>query len=588
MLGRSLGNYGVVSKIGEGGMGVVYLARHVTLGRPAAVKVLRSALSSNQDVVSRFFNEARAATAVRHPGVIEVYDFGFLEDRTAYIIMEYLDGESLASRMRRGRSTIAVTLATIRAIARTLQAVHDHDIVHRDLKPDNVFLIPDSEIPSGDRVKLLDFGVAKLAPVVNDAHHTATGTVLGTPLYMSPEQCRGVGKVDHRADLYALGCIAYEMLCGQPPFAVHGSGDVIARHLYFEPPPLRSHRSDISPELEEIVLRLLKKDPKARYSSAAELIRAIDQLALTRADDVVGDFVPTLPMVPTPRPDTTLTIASSHTTKPRTEPRDRRLVIYAGAATVAIMLLVVVIIIVRGDGDGDDRAIPAALPAPGSAAPADAAVVVDPPPAESPSKILEANQSHVLGDASGTASPASRTPAVGSGATTETKERVEAPATQREANLPHDVETTASDATSASKRAERRTNPRPPVASVGTAKLWIRCRSLATSSAIGEHINLACQVGNFGNHPAQGVKYKVWVPNVPPQSADGPKDVAPHAASNEFHVDAKLPANGIAEQLEVKVTASAPPAAQGESRFWVNVVDSASAAGRGSSSATPR
>ena len=149
MLGRSLGNYGVVSKIGEGGMGVVYLARHVTLGRRAAIKVLRSALSSDQDIVSRFFNEARAATAVRHPGIVEVFDFGFLEDRTAYIVMEYLDGESLAARMRRGRSPIAVTLTIVRAIARALQAAHEQGIVHRDLKPDNVFLVPDSELPTG-------------------------------------------------------------------------------------------------------------------------------------------------------------------------------------------------------------------------------------------------------------------------------------------------------------------------------------------------------------------------------------------------------------------------------------------------------
>jgi serine/threonine-protein kinase len=206
-------------------MGVVYLARHVTLGRRAAIKVLRPALSSNQDIVSRFFNEARAVTAVRHPGIVEVFDFGFLEDRTAYIIMEYLEGESLAARLRRGRSTITVTLTIVRAIARALQAAHEQGIVHRDLKPDNVFLVPDSELPSGERVKLLDFGIAKLAFGDGNASHTTTGTVMGTPTYMSPEQCRGAGSVDHRADLYSLGCVAYEMLCGQPPFVADGPGD---------------------------------------------------------------------------------------------------------------------------------------------------------------------------------------------------------------------------------------------------------------------------------------------------------------------------------------------------------------------------
>ena len=149
--------------IGEGGMGVVYLARHATLGRPAAVKVLHPELSTNQDMVARFFNEARAASAVRNPGIVEVFDVGFLEDRTAYIVMEYLDGESLAARLRRGRTTLADTLGMLRAIARVLQAAHELGIVHRDLKPDNIFLVPDPELPSGERVKLLDFGIAKLA-----------------------------------------------------------------------------------------------------------------------------------------------------------------------------------------------------------------------------------------------------------------------------------------------------------------------------------------------------------------------------------------------------------------------------------------
>src|SRR5262245_9770147 len=165
MLGRTLGNYHVVSKIGEGGMGTVYLARHVTLGRPAAIKVLHPSLSSNQDMVTRFFNEARAATAVRNPGIVEVFDFGVLEDRSAYIIMDYLEGESLCERILSGRLSVAATMTIVRAIARALQAAHDQGIVHRDLKPDNVFLVPDPELASGERVKLLDFGIAKLAPI---------------------------------------------------------------------------------------------------------------------------------------------------------------------------------------------------------------------------------------------------------------------------------------------------------------------------------------------------------------------------------------------------------------------------------------
>lgn len=350
MLGRSLGNYGVVSKLGEGGMGVVYLAQHVTLGKKAAIKVLRPALSSNQDVVSRFFNEARAVTAVRNPGIVDVYDFGFLEDRTAYIIMEYLEGESLAARLRRSRPAIPWTLTVVRAITRALQAAHEHGIVHRDLKPDNVFLVPDADLPGGERVKLLDFGIAKLAHGVGDASHTTTGTVMGTPTYMAPEQCRGAGAVDHRADLYSLGCVAYEMLCGQPPFVADGPGDVIARHLYFEPQPPRSRRTEIPAELEEIVLRLLKKDPRARYATAAELVRAIDHLSgasspgATPIKPLATEFVATLPVVR----DTTLNGAASSSLSHEKDARSRRLGIITAAVTVAIGAFVVVWAVTRG------------------------------------------------------------------------------------------------------------------------------------------------------------------------------------------------------------------------------------------------
>jgi serine/threonine-protein kinase len=363
MLGRSLGNYGVVSKLGEGGMGIVYLAKHVTLGKKAAIKVLRPALSSNQDVVSRFFNEARAVTAVRNPGIVDVYDFGFLEDHTAYIIMEYLEGESLAARLRRCRPAIPWTLTVVRAIARALQAAHEHGIVHRDLKPDNVFLVPDADLPGGERVKLLDFGIAKLAHGTGDASHTTTGTVMGTPTYMAPEQCRGAGTVDHRADLYSLGCVVYEMLCGQPPFVADGPGDVIARHLYFEPQPPRSRRAEIPPELEEIVLRLLKKEPRARYATAAEFVRAIDQLSGAAPGAVPGkplatEFVATLPVMR----DTTLNGAASSHLSLRKDERSRRLGMATVAATVAVAAFVLVWFLVRSNhgeesGSGADVAL---------------------------------------------------------------------------------------------------------------------------------------------------------------------------------------------------------------------------------------
>jgi serine/threonine protein kinase len=307
MLGRSVGNYQLVSKIGEGGMGSVYLAQHKTLRRRAAVKILREELSSNAEIAARFHNEARIATAVHHPGIVEVYDVGVLDDRHAYIVMEFLDGESLGSRLANGRCTVSTTLAILRAIARALQAAHELGIVHRDLKPENVFLVPDAELASGERVKLLDFGIAKLSPLIGEPSHTRTGIVMGTPTYMAPEQCRGAGAVDHRADLYALGCIAYEMLCDEPPFLAEGVGEVIARHLYFEPTPPRVHRPELQPEIEALVLQLLRKDPRTRPGSAFEVACIIDRLITSiptivdeRRDASVVTLLPTAPEPPLP------------------------------------------------------------------------------------------------------------------------------------------------------------------------------------------------------------------------------------------------------------------------------------------------
>ncbi len=279
LLGQSAGNYQLVSQLGMGGMGAVYLARHAMLGRPAAVKVLLPELSQHREIVTRFFNEAKAATAIRLPSIVEIYDFGFLPSGNAYIIMELLEGESLGRRLERlGSLPFEAALVLVRQTAGALHAAHERQIVHRDLKPDNLFVVRDPEIPGGERIKLLDFGIAKLASEASD-NKTRTGTVMGTPAYMSPEQCRGVGTIDCRTDLYALGCILYELLCGRPPFVAEGSGDIIAHHLYFAPEPPRRHQPAIPEGVEALVMWLLQKDLAARPASAAEVIAAIDQLA---------------------------------------------------------------------------------------------------------------------------------------------------------------------------------------------------------------------------------------------------------------------------------------------------------------------
>jgi len=402
MLGRNLGNYHVVSQIGEGGMGVVYLARHVTLGRNAAVKVLRPELTANQEIVARFFNEARAATAVRHAGIIEVFDFGFLEDRSAYIIMEFLEGESLAARIRRGPLSISTALIVVRAIARALQAAHEHSIVHRDLKPDNIFLVPDADLPGGERIKLLDFGIAKLASV-GETSHTRTGAVMGTPTYMAPEQCRGAGSVDHRADLYALGCVAYEMVCGTPPFVAEGVGDLIASHLHFQPEPLRARRLDVPVEVEALVLRLLQKDPQARPQSAGDVVQAIDRLVATGVGAAHSEPMG-LPAAPEVQPPTALAttlsgMAMSPASPTRRGPVASRFIAVAGVATVVIA---VVAVWARGSHSKDDtgpRSAPVAgaeSTAPGAAPTMPASITrVEPPQAKPIAQAAEPTASSI-------------------------------------------------------------------------------------------------------------------------------------------------------------------------------------------------
>jgi tRNA A-37 threonylcarbamoyl transferase component Bud32 len=288
MNGATIGQYRVTGLIGQGGMGAVYAGEHTLLGRPAAIKVLLPELSRKQDVVMRFFNEARAATAIRHPGIVEIYDFGWTPDGAAFIVMERLDGEALADRLARGRLAWPAAFAVARQIAGALAAAHAKGIVHRDLKPDNVFLVPDPEVPGGERIKLLDFGIAKLAGETTTAvNMTKTGSVMGTPTYMAPEQCRGVA-VDHRADLYALGCVMFELCAGRPPFVGEGSGDVLAAHIHVPVPALAAFGVELPRPVEDIIRRLLAKLPGERPQTAEAVIRAIDAVATERVGTSTG------------------------------------------------------------------------------------------------------------------------------------------------------------------------------------------------------------------------------------------------------------------------------------------------------------
>jgi len=280
VIGETLGKYRILSAIGKGGMGVVYLAEHTLIGRKAAVKLLLPEMSRDAELVERFFNEAKAAATARHQGLVEVFDYGHTDDGSAYIVMEHLLGESLAARLEREkRFPTELALSITRQVASALQAAHENGVVHRDLKPENIYLIPDPSAPAGVRIKVLDFGIAKLArEEAPRSVKTRTGVVIGTPRYMSPEQCKSASNVDARTDIYALGCIFYEMLVGAPPFDYDNWGELVAAHIHEPTPSPRVRVPEISPEIEAIVMRAVAKDPAERFQTMQQLAYAIDAL----------------------------------------------------------------------------------------------------------------------------------------------------------------------------------------------------------------------------------------------------------------------------------------------------------------------
>jgi serine/threonine-protein kinase len=270
VIGHKVNNYEIKRLLGEGGMGAVYLAEHPILNRKAAVKILKPEFAANRDLVQRFLNEARAANAIHHPYIIDIIDVGLLPEGVPYMMMEFLAGESLAARIRRVRrlsENEAVRHA--RQTASALAAAHAVGIVHRDLKPDNLYVVVDARSPTQEQIKVLDFGVAKLRPeFAPGTPRTSAGALMGTPAYMSPEQCRGkTTEIDHRSDIYALGIILYEMLCGQPPFLGEYFGDLFLQHMTVAPRPPRLLCPEVSPDLETVVLQALEKDPRDRIQT---------------------------------------------------------------------------------------------------------------------------------------------------------------------------------------------------------------------------------------------------------------------------------------------------------------------------------
>ncbi len=315
--GTQLGAYQLIEQIGQGGMGQVWLAEHTLLKRRAAIKVLRPSVSESDEIVTRFFNEARATTAISDPGIVQIFDFGHHTDGSAYIVMELLDGETLDKRLDRvGTLSVDDALRFMRQVASSLGAAHACQIVHRDLKPENIFLIRDNEVPGGERAKILDFGIAKLTQDPF-AKKTQTAALIGTPMFMSPEQCRGAGHVDQRADIYSLGCVLFNLLVGHPPFDAAGMGEIIAKHLT-EPTPRLSRFIKAPPGLEALLDRCMAKDPADRFTNGAELADAIEAF-LVRARGSTPQIRPSTPQV---RPSTPQVRPSTPQSRPSTPAAD--------------------------------------------------------------------------------------------------------------------------------------------------------------------------------------------------------------------------------------------------------------------------
>ncbi|HEY2903059.1 MAG TPA: serine/threonine-protein kinase [Polyangia bacterium] len=274
-VGQTVGNYNVTAKLGQGGMGVVFLAEHPVIGSKVALKAISPQFAHNNEVISRFVNEAKSVNQIGHSHIVDITDFGTTPERDFYFIMEYLQGETLAALIRRdGALPVDRALNIAAQIADALQASHEHGVIHRDLKPDNIYLIARDGVD--DFVKVLDFGIAKLiTQTPREGDGTRAGSFMGTPFYMSPEQCEGKTDIDHRADIYALGVILFEMLTGMVPFTGDGYGEILVKHMLVQAPPARSIVPDLAPEIDAIVFRALSKNPGQRFQSMDEFRAAL-------------------------------------------------------------------------------------------------------------------------------------------------------------------------------------------------------------------------------------------------------------------------------------------------------------------------
>jgi eukaryotic-like serine/threonine-protein kinase len=264
-------HYELDTEIGRGGMGIVYRARDRRLKRQIAIKVLPPELAFRGEIRTRFLREAETAASLNHPNIVDIYTVDEIEG-LVFFVMAYISGDNLAKRLHeRGVLDIDETRRIVRAVADALAYAHERGVVHRDIKPDNIILDAESGRPM-----VTDFGIARAVTEGGDSRLTATGMAIGTPAYMSPEQAAGERQIDGRSDLYSLGVVAYQMLCGEPPFTATSTPAMLVKHISERPTPIEQRRTEVPQDLARAVMMLLEKDPANRFPSASALVAALD------------------------------------------------------------------------------------------------------------------------------------------------------------------------------------------------------------------------------------------------------------------------------------------------------------------------
>jgi serine/threonine-protein kinase len=380
LVGTTVGDaYRVVRQIGEGAMGGIYEARQLRLDKRVAIKVLARELAANGEALLRFHREAEITSQLGHPHIITVFDFGTTEGGQPYLVMEFLEGEDLANRLGRVKTipiTIAVRIA--KQVASALSETHNKGIVHRDLKPANVFL---SRIQGEDYAKVLDFGISKVRAASTAL--TNASTLMGTPMYMAPEQAKGAAELDHWTDQWALACITYEMLTGRPPFIGDDTAALLYMVVHEDPPPPSQINPDLPPEIDHVIKRALTKDQAERFPHVTAFARALEAAAAGKVLSV--ESVPGLgPRAVVPSANLTPVEAAAtmvHGAAPiaarAPKRRSGRLVLWGGFAIVAVAGVWLVRGALRRPGE-----IPAVVAAPAAPDPAGAAKIAgDPAPA---------------------------------------------------------------------------------------------------------------------------------------------------------------------------------------------------------------